>query len=80
MAANFSVSEGASKSVPQLNPPLPSSNAPASATSTPRITVCSSARLAYELNLARVLVLSRKSVPTDRRLTRSPPGVSAAAP
>ena len=68
MAANFSVSDGASKSVPQLYP----SSSPKRSSAPARITPFSSARFAYELNLARVFVLSRNSVPTERRLGRSP--------
>mmetsp|Transcript_8188 Transcript_8188/g.37185 ORF Transcript_8188/g.37185 Transcript_8188/m.37185 type:complete len:223 (-) Transcript_8188:3060-3728(-) len=74
MAANFSVSDGASKSVSHEGP-----SSSCSASSCPRIMPISSARLAYELNRARVLVLSRKRVPTDLRLILSPgtPGVPA---
>ena len=102
MAANFSVSDGASKSDVQSNvPPAPCAKAEGSnvtcawrfscaspaedasagdseafeacrpSSATPRITPLSSARFAYELNRASVLVLSRNSVPTLRRLGRS---------
>jgi len=103
MAANFSVSDGASKSDVQSNvPPAPGAKAEGSnvtcawrfacasasaedasagvaeasepcrsSVATPRITPLSSVRFAYELNRASVLVLSRNSVPTLRRLARS---------